>query len=393
MANPTINEAVNLSDRRGDSNASKLADGSLLQNRRGFLRMGSLIGIAGIAAPICSNAAAPSPSTRVLGRGEHGLEVSSLGLGCMGMTYHRGLIPRREVMVDLIRKAFDHGVTFFDTAEVYGAYNNEELVGDAIAPIRNQVVLATKFGFYIENGKLKSLDSRPAQIRHAIEGSLKRLKTDRIDLLYQHRVDPQVPMEDVSGTVKDLIREGKVRRFGLCEADPESIRKAHKVLPVTALQSEFSMMHREPETTVFPTLKELGIGFVPYSPVGRGFLTGTINQNTKFYPGNDNRPGLPRFTPASIAKNWPLITALYEFGHQRGLTVTQVALAWLSAQDIGMVPIPGTTKLAHLRENLASKDFRFAAEELRNFNSVISAIDIAGDRYTPEQAAGGNVAL
>ena len=327
--------------------------------------------------------------TRKLG----GLEVSSLGLGCMGMTYHRGLVPNREVMIDLIRKAFESGVTFFDTAEVYGPHNNEELVGDAIAPMRNEIVLASKFGFRFENGKAAGLDSRPEQIRRATEGSLRRLKTDRIDLLYQHRIDPRVPMEDVAGTVKDLIREGKVRRFGLCEADPDSIRKAHKVLPVTALQSEFSLMHREPLTRVFPTLRELGIGFVPYSPVGRGFLTGTINQNTKFYPENDNRSDLPRFKPENISANWPLITAMYEFGHKRGLTITQVALAWLSAQEIGMVSIPGTTKLAHLRENLASAEFQFSAAELRAFNSTISNIRIRGDRYTKEQAARGNVSL
>ncbi|XAH26231.1 aldo/keto reductase [Xylophilus sp. GW821-FHT01B05] len=316
-----------------------------------------------------------------------------MGLGCMGMTYHRGLVPSREVSIRLIRDAFEAGVTFFDTAEVYGPNNNEELVGEAVAPIRNEIVLVTKFGFQIENGKIGGLNSRPEQIRRATEGSLKRLKTDRIDLLYQHRIDPRVPMEDVAGTVKDLIREGKVRRFGLCEADPDSIRRAHKVLPVTALQSEFSLMYREPLTRIFPTLQELGIGFVPYSPVGRGFLTGMINQNTKFYPENDNRPDLPRFKPESIASNWPLITAMYEFGHQRGLTNAQVALAWLSAQEIGMVPIPGTTKLAHLRENLASAEFQFSPDELRAFNSTISKIRIDGERYSPEQAAGGNVAL
>jgi len=304
----------------------------------------------------------------------------------MGMSFHRGLIPERKHMIRLLQRAVEAGVTFFDTAEAYGAYTNEELVGEALAPLRKDIQIATKFGFNLVNGKIQGVNSRPEQIRKVVEASLKRLKTDYIDLLYQHRVDPNVPMEDVAGTVKELISQGKVKHFGLSEANSESIRKAHAVQPVTPLQSEYSLLERGPEKEVLATVEELGIGFVPYSLLGRGYLSGMLNQNTKFYPDNDNRPSLPRFQPEGLKANWPLVTALYEFGHQRGLTGAQVALAWLMAQKPWIVPIPGTTKLAHLNENLASADFEFSSEELLAFNDTISKIKIVGDRYTGEQA-------
>ena len=367
------------------------------RNRRGFLKAGAALGTIFVAAP--SLGASPSaggataspapparPARRTLGSGKHSIEVSSLGLGCMGMSYHRSFIPERTVSIAVIRKAVELGVTFIDTAEAYGPFTNEVLVGEALAPVRKDVVLCTKFGFNIQNGQLAGLNSKPAQIRSVVERSLKSLKTDYIDLLYQHRVDPAVPMEDVAGTVKDLIAEGKVRYFGLSEANAASIRKAHAVQPLTAIQSEYSLMTRGPETEVLKACEELGIGFVPYSPLSRAFLTGYINQNTKYNPANDNRPTLPRYQPDAIKANWLMIEALSEFGNPRGLTPAQVALAWLLAQKPWIVPIPGTTKLAHLQENLSSADFAFTAEELRGFTEAVSKIKIVGDRYTGTQS-------
>lgn len=370
------------------------------EGRRQFLKMGTLLGAAAMTAPIIScsqpekrvlsdtkgSSTNGMTKTRILGTGESSIQVSALGIGCMGMSFHRGLIPERKFMISLLQKAVEAGVTFFDTAEAYGAYTNEELVGEALAPFRDDILIATKFGFNLVDGKIAGLNSRPEQIRKVVGESLKRLKTDRIDLLYQHRVDPGVPMEDVAGTVKELIKEGKVKYFGLSEASPESIRKAHAEQAVTALQSEYSLLERGPEKEVFATIEELGIGFVPYSPLGRGFLSGMLNPLTKFYSANDNRPTLPRFQPDGMTANWPLVTALYEFGHQRGLTGAQVALAWLMAQKPWIVPIPGTTKLAHLNENLASADFEFTNEEFQEFSNTISAIPIVGVRYTGEQA-------
>jgi aryl-alcohol dehydrogenase-like predicted oxidoreductase len=374
------------------------------QGRRNFLKKGSLLSAVVIAAPLisCADTGENNVSdnkkgtskyliskTRTLGTGESGMTVSAIGLGCMGMNYHRGLIPDRKFMVHLLQKAVEAGVTLFDTAEVYGPYTNEQLVGEALAPLRNSIQISTKFGFNIKNGKIAGLDSRPAQIRKVVEASLKSLKTDRIDLLYQHREDPAIPMEDVAGTVKDLIAEGKVKHFGLSEASPEAIRKAHAVQRVTALQSEYSLLDRAAKKEVFSTIKELGIGFVPYSPLGRGYLTGLLNQDTKFYPENDNRQVLPRYTPEGMKANWPLITALHEFGHRRGMTESQVALAWLLADEPWIVPIPGTTKLAHLNENLAAADYQFTPEELREFNETIDKIKIVGERYTKEQMEKG----
>jgi len=358
-------------------------------NRRGFLKAGAALGTAMIAPPVVLAAPAGDSGLRgrrTLGTGKHSLQVSSLGLGCMGMSYHRSFIPERKVSIALIRKAVDMGVTFFDTAEAYGPYTNEGVVGEALGPVRNDVLLCSKFGFNIQNGQLAGLNSKPAHIRAVVDESLARLKTDHIDLLYQHRVDPEVPIEDVAGTVKDLIAAGKVRHFGLSEASAQTIRKAHAVQPLSALQSEYSLMTRQPEQDVLPVCEELGIGFVPYSPLGRGFLSGFLNQNTKYNAANDNRPTLPRYQPDAVKANWVMIDTLCEFGNPRGLTAAQVALAWLLAQKPWIVPIPGTTKLAHLQENLASADFLFAADELKALTDALSKIKIVGERYTGTQA-------
>lgn len=304
----------------------------------------------------------------------------------MGMNYHRSFVPDRAAMIRLVRSAIDSGVTLFDTAEVYGPYINEELVGEALTGVRKKIALSTKFGFNIQNGQMAGLNSKPEQIRKVVNESLRRLRTDYLDLLYQHRVDPEVPIEDVAGTVKDLIAQGKVRRFGLSEAKAETIRKAHAVQPLTAVQSEYSLMWRDPEQSVLKTCEELGIGFVPYSPLCRGYLTGLLNERTKFNPQNDNRPTLPRYQPDAIQANWAMIHLLTDFGNQRGLTPAQVALAWLQAQKPWIVPIPGTTKLAHLHENLLSAEFRFSPAELQSFTQAASRIPISGERYTGESA-------
>ncbi|HET6769426.1 MAG TPA: aldo/keto reductase [Chitinophagaceae bacterium] len=369
------------------------------QDRRSFLKVSTTLGASLLATSAFSNTATEKRSIieqrtkggaakikhRTLGSGKHSLNVSALGLGCMGMSYHRSYVPDKKIMIDLIRKAPDLGVTFFDTAEAYGPLVNEELVGGAIQPFRKEIILATKFGF-VEGKPGLGLDSRPQTIRKVVEHSLKSLRTDYIDLLYQHRVDPKVAMEDVAGTVTDLIREGKVKHFGLSEANSESIRKAHAVQPVTALQSEYSLMTRQPEKDVINVCEELGIGFVPYSPLSRGYLSGFINERTKYNPANDNRPTLPRYQPDAIKANWTMIDVLKEFGNQRGLTAAQVALAWLLAQKPWIVPIPGTTKLAHLQENLWAADFEFTPEELKTITAALSKITIVGDRYTGQQA-------
>ena len=315
--------------------------------------------------------------TRKLGS----LDVPSLGLGCMGMSYHRSFVPDRKTMINLLRNATKIGMNFFDTAEAYGPFTNEELVGEALVSVRNKVIIATKFGF-VDGKPSLGLDSRPETIRKMVEQSLTRLKTDRIDLLYQHRVDPNVPIEDVAGTVKDLIKEGKVLHFGLSEANVETIRKAHAVQAVTALQSEYSLMTRKPETDVIPVCEELGIGFVPYSPISRGLITGYINERTKYNADNDNRPSLPRYQPDAIITNWGLIDVLKEFGDYRGLTVAQVAMAWLLAQKPFIVPIPGTTKWAHLQENMGAANYQFTTDELKKLTEELDKIQIVGERYT-----------
>ena len=318
---------------------------------------------------------------RKLGSG--GLEVSALGLGCMGMSFGYGPAADKQEMVALIRTAVERGVTFFDTAEVYGPFANEELVGEALAPVRGQVVIATKFGWNIdpETGQQNpGLDSRPEHVKVATEGMLKRLRTDRIDLLYQHRVDPNVPIEDVAGAVKELIREGKVGHFGLSEAGAKTIRRAHAVQPVTALQSEYSLWTRGPEAEILPTLEELGIGFVPFSPLGKGFLTGKIAESTTF-DAKDFRNTVPRFTPEARKANQALVDLLARIGEKKKATPAQIALAWLLAQKPWIVPIPGTTKLARLEENLGAADVELAADDLREIESAASKIQIQGARY------------
>ena len=312
------------------------------------------------------------------------LEVSALGLGCMGMSASYGHPPDRQEMIALLRAAVKRGVTFFDTAEVYGPFKNEELVGDALSPIRDEVVIATKFGFKLDaTGKQVGVDSRPEHIKEVAEASLKRLKTDVIDLFYQHRVDPEVPIEDVAGAVKDLIQEGKVKHFGLSEPRVQTIRRAHAIQPVTAVQNEYSLWTRGPEAEVLPVVEELGIGFVPYSPLGRGFLTGKIDENTTFV-SSDFRNLLPRFTPEARKANQALVDLLEKIAEGKKATPAQIALAWLLAQKPWIVPIPGTTKLHRLEENIGAASVELTVEDLREIDSASSSIPVEGDRY-PEQ--------
>lgn len=360
-------------------------------NRRNFIKGSALLGTTLLTStsfagnmllPEDKKSDAPNKlQQRTLGSGKHQLKVSAMGLGCMGMSWNRTFIPERKFMIDVIRKAYDMGVNFFDTAEAYGPFVNEELVGEAIKPFRKDIILCSKFGFNIQNGKLSGFNSKPSHIREVVEQSLKRLKTDHIDLLYQHRIDPTIPIEDVAGTVKDLIKEGKVLNFGLSEADATNIRKAHAVQQLTALQTEYSLMTRDPEQGILQTCEELEIGFVPYSPLSRAYLTGFINENTKYNPENDNRPALPRYQPDAVKANWTFIEVLTNFGNQRGLTAAQVSLAWLLAQKPWIVPIPGTTKLAHLQENLSAIAFQFTETELKTLTDEISKIKIVGNRY------------
>ena len=307
------------------------------------------------------------------------LEVSAIGLGCMGLSFGYGPAVSKQDGIRLIRAAVEQGVTFFDTAEAYGPFTNEELVGEALAPFRDEVVIATKFGF-AEGLPKKGLDSRPERIRAVADASLTRLKTDRIDLFYQHRPDPNVPIEDVAGTVRDLIREGKVRHFGLSEASVDTIRRAHAVQPVTALQSEYSLWWREPEGKVFPTLEELGIGFVPFSPLGRGFLTGKMDDTTTFDP-SDFRIQLPRFTPNALKANQALVELLATIAKGKQATPAQIALAWILAQKPWIVPIPGTTKVHRLEENLGAADLALTPEDVRAIDEAVSKIEVQGARY------------
>jgi aryl-alcohol dehydrogenase-like predicted oxidoreductase len=318
--------------------------------------------------------------------GNSGLEVSALGLGCMGMNFSYAPFPDKQEMISLIRTAVERGVTFFDTAEVYGPFVNEELVGEALAPFRGQVVIATKFGFKpASSGEARwsELDSRPEHIKEVAEASLKRLKVEAIDLFYQHRVDPDVPIEDVAGAVKDLIQEGKVKHFGLSEAGAQTIRRAHAVQPVTAVQSEYSLWWRRPEEALFPTLEELGIGFVPFSPLGKGFLTGKIDANTQF-DKSDFRNIVPRFTPEARKANQGLVDMLGRFAEQKKATPAQIALAWLLAQKPWIVPIPGTTKLHRLDENIGAAAVELTPDDLREIENAASKIKVQGDRYPEE---------
>ncbi len=319
--------------------------------------------------------------------GKSGLEVSALGLGCMGMSFSYGPPKDKKEMTELLHAAVDRGVTFFDTAEVYGPLLNEELVGEALAPLRKKLVIATKFGFDVSGkdnkpGALK-VNSKPGHIRQAVEGSLKRLKVETIDLLYQHRVDPEVPIEDVAGVVKELIQEGKAKYFGMSEAGADTIRRAHKVQPVSALQNEYSLWFRKPEKEIIPLLEELGIGMVPYSPLGKGFLTGKITEDTKF-ESNDFRSTLPRFAPEAMKANQAVVDLLARIAKQKNATPAQIALAWVLAQKPWMAPIPGTTKLARLEENLGAVDLQLSAEDLREIDEAASKIKVEGERY-PER--------
>ena len=315
---------------------------------------------------------------RILGKSN--LEVSAIGLGCMGMSFAYGTPPDRQEMIKLIRAAVDRGVTLFDTAEAYGPFTNEDLVGEALAPVRSQVVIATKFGMKLGTN---AMDSRPEHIREVAEASLKRLRTDRIDLFYQHRVDPEVPIEDVAGTVKALIREGKVRHFGMSEAGVATIRRAHAVQPLTAVQSEYSLWWRKPEAELIPALEKLGIGFVPFSPLGKGFLTGKIDEKTTFEK-NDFRNIVPRFSPEARKANQALVDLLGQVAKRKGATAAQIALAWLLAQKPWIVPIPGTTKLNRLEENLGAAGVELSAEDLRSIDDAASKIQVEGARYPEE---------
>jgi aryl-alcohol dehydrogenase-like predicted oxidoreductase len=319
--------------------------------------------------------------------GKSGLEVSAIGLGCMGMSFSYGPPKDKQEMISLVRTAVERGITFFDTAEVYGPYTNEELVGEALAPFRKQVVIATKFGFDLSGTDHRAgaagLNSRPEHIRQAVAGSLKRLRVETIDLLYQHRVDPNVPIEEVANTVKELIRQGKVKHFGLSEAGVQTIRRAHAVQPVAALQSEYSLWWRKPEKEVLPTCEELGIGFVAYSPLGKGFLTGKIDENAKF-DSTDFRSTLPRFTPEALKANQALIDLLKTIGERKKATPAQIALAWLLAQKPWIVPIPGTTKLHRLEENIGAVDIELTPDDLRGIDRAASKITVQGARY-PEK--------
>ncbi|MDQ0080597.1 Predicted oxidoreductase [Variovorax sp. YR634] len=319
--------------------------------------------------------------TRQLGRG--GLTVSALGLGCMGLSFGYGPATGTAEAVKLIRAGFERGITFFDTAEVYGPFVNESVVGEALEPVRDQVVIATKFGFR-EGDAGKGLDSRPERIRQVADEALKRLRTDRIDLFYQHRVDPQVPMEDVAGAVKDLIREGKVKHFGLSEAGVDSIRRAHAVQPVAALQSEYSLWWREPEKEILPLLEELGIGFVPFSPLGKGFLTGAIDAQTSF-GATDFRSTVPRFAPQARQANRALVDVLAEIAARKQVTPAQLALAWLLAQKPWIVPIPGTTKLHRLEENAGAASVVLLPEDLKEIEAAVSGVQVQGDRYSADR--------
>lgn len=316
--------------------------------------------------------------------GNSNLEVTAIGLGCMGMSYGYGPPSDKNEMIALIHAAVDRGVTFFDTAEVYGPYTNEELVGEALVPFKGKVVIATKFGIYMKDGK-QALDSKPETIRKSVEGSLKRLQIDAIDLYYQHRVDPEVPIEEVAGIVGELIRDGKVKHWGLSEAGVPTIRRAHAAQPLTAIQSEYSMMWRQPEEELLPVLEELGIGFVPFSPLGKGFLTGRFDKHSTF-DSSDFRSIVPRFTPENLDANQILVNLVKEIAAGKDTTPAQIALAWVLAQEQWIVPIPGTRKRARLEENLGAAEVELTARELRDLNDALSKIEISGDRYPAEYA-------
>lgn len=366
-------------------------------SRRSFLRTAALTGAAFCASPVINKTEAAEKKAdetrqtlistqRTLGKGAAAMTVSTVGFGIMGMDFNRGAHPSRKANIELLRQAAERGVTLFDTAERYGPHTNEELAGEALYPYRNKVMISTKFGHDIVDGKYTGRqNSRPDHIKKVAEESLKRLRIDSIPLFYQHRFDPNVPIEDVAGAISDLMKEGKVQRWGLCEVSPEIIRRAHAVQPLTAVQSEYHLMWRLQEEQVLPVLEELGIGFVPYSPINRGFLGGNINEYTKLGPDNDNRATIPRFAPEAIRANYRIVEVLNAFGRTRGVTSAQIALAWLLSRYPWVVPIPGTTKLAHMEENLRAADISFTPSEWKELESDIFAIPIVGDRYNAEE--------
>lgn len=377
-----------------------MEDNKMNISRRGFLKTAAVVGAALAIQPTINKVKAVDTvlggekSTkkdgmqyRTLGTGKAAMEVSALGFGIMGMTHHRSRHPDKKQCIRLLHEAVERGVTLFDTAIVYGPLSNELLTGEALSGFKDKINVTTKFGHEVIDGKATGRqDSRPETIRRYCEGSLKRLRVDSLALFYQHRFDPQVPVEEVAGTIADLIKEGKVQRWGMCEITPETIRKAHAVCPLTAIQSEYHLMHRlVEENGVLDVCRELGIGFVPYSPINRGFLGGNINEYTQFDPDNDNRQTLPRFQPEAIRMNTRIVNVLQDFGHTRGMTSAQVALGWLLQKAPWIVPIPGTTKLSHLEENLHTSDFPLSAGEWKQLEDEVAKIPVVGDRYNAEQ--------
>ncbi len=371
---------------------------NLSMERRTFLKT-IAVAVAASTVPISlksARATALSPNKadwpvmtgkRTLGHGTVAMEVSALGFGCMGLNYHRSCKLDEKQAAYLLQQAVDRGITLFDTAETYGPFDNEELVGKCLRGYGDKIQITTKFGFNYDGRKVTGLNSSPKRIREMVDQSLKRLRRDCIDMLYQHRYDPEIPIEDVAGTVKDLVRAGKVKHWGMCEVSAETIRKAHREFPLTALQSEYHLMWREPENNVLPVLKELGIGFVPYSPINRGFLSGMLNEYTRFDASNDNRAEFPRFTPEAMRHNLQLVEILNQFGRPRGLTPAQIALAWLLHKADWIVPIPGTTKLAHLEENIRAADVNISAAEWQKLEKELAGVEIMGDRYPADQQA------
>lgn len=369
---------------------------TLKMGRRNFLKTAAALAAVAAMPPLVKKARASAAAgldmpilngKRTLGKGNAAMEVSALGFGCMGLNYHRSEHPDRKQAIYLLHQAVEHGITLFDTAETYGPFINEELVGEGLKGYGDKIKITTKFGFNYDGNKVTGLNSSPKRIREMVEQSLKRLKRDYIDLLYQHRFDPNTPIEEVAETIKNLMKEGKVKHWGMCEVSASTIRKAHKILPLTALQSEYHLMWREPETDILPTLKELGIGLVPYSPLNRGFLSGMLNEYTKFDAKNDNRATFPRFTPEAMRHNMQIIEILNQFGRSRGLTPAQIALAWLMNKGDWIVPIPGTTKLAHLEENIRAADVKISAKEWKSLENKLSEIEIMGSRYPADQQA------
>lgn len=371
---------------------------TLHMGRRGFLKTAAVLAAAASMPPLVKNSHAYVSAKggkdmplltekRTLGQGSAAMEVSALGFGCMGLNYHRSIVLDKKQAVYLLHQAVDHGITLFDTAETYGPFINEELVGEGLKGYGDKVQITTKFGFNYAGNKVTGLNSSPKRIREMVEQSLKRLKRDYIDMLYQHRFDPDTPIEEVAETVKDLMREGKVKHWGMCEVSASTLRKAHSILPLTALQSEYHLMWREPENDILPTLKALGIGLVPYSPLNRGFLSGMLNEYTKFDAKNDNRAAFPRFTPEAMRHNMQIIEVLNQFGRPRGITPAQIALAWLMNKGDWIVPIPGTTKLAHLEENIRAADIKISPKEWKTLEDKLAEIEITGSRYPADQQA------